>query len=529
MNRAEVRRRQAGELSNILTLAAILILGRQTGNNGIAYMTVAAVACGLLWAVVCGNLPDTLGRLLRGRKNKGQYRNAERMRKSAMIQQLILGVAGSAALCIFSGSLSGMFGIPYSAFIVAVLSPTIFLRSVSSVLMGCFQGEGSELPTAAAGMLRAVFIFGFGILFSGLLGNYGEKVGSLLREDNFAAMYGGMGVALAVSLAELLVVIFLVLIYKIGDWPGKRTRQEGYATETSFDCVRYLWVGRWQQAATAFLEILPLGVGLFFFAQRTEDEAAFVSGYGIYAGGYLVFCGAAVSLISMLVLPAVSKIFSALRKSEHHFARTAFEGGIHICLVHGIFTVVFVAVMGEQIGELLCPENAEAVLPMLRGGSCVIAFAALSGYFTRFLQTAGKRHPVLLAAGIADLLFLAVIMATGKAGILSLVYGGMAGTFVLCVMLGVLACAQMRVRFNWLDALVVPAGASAAAGLLCMLTVRLIAPHVHILVTLLVALVLAEAVYWVALIVLRNFKDPELDAVPGGRLISGLKQMLHIY
>lgn len=159
----------------------------------------------------------------------------------------------------------------------------------------------------------------------------------------------------------------------------------------------------------------------------------------------------------------------------------------------------------------------------------MIAFAALSGYFTRFLQTAGKRHPVLLAAGIADLLFLAVIMATGKAGILSLVYGGMAGTFVLCVMLGVLACAQMRVRFNWLDALVVPAGASAAAGLLCMLTVRLIAPHVHILVTLLVALVLAEAVYWVALIVLRNFKDPELDAVPGGRLISGLKQMLHIY
>ena len=529
MNRAEVRRRQAGELSDILTLAAMLILGRQTGNNGIVYMTVAAVAYGLLLTVVCGNLPDTLGRLLRGRKNKGQYRNAERMRRSAMIQQLILGIAGSGALCIFSGSIAGMFGIPYSGFIMAVLSPAVFLRSVTSVFMGYFQGEGSELPTAAAGILRAVFIFGFGILFSGLLRNYGEKVGSLLREDNFAAMYGGMGVALAVSLAELLVVIFLALIYKIGDWPGKKARQEGYATETSFDCVRYLWAGRWQQAATAFLEILPLGLGLFFFALKTEDEAAFVSGYGVYAGGYLVFCGAAVSLISMLVLPAVSKIFSSLRKSEHRFARTAFEGGMHICLVHSIFTVVFVAVMGEQIGELLCPENAEAVLPMLRGGSCVIAFAALSCYFTRFLQTAGKRYPVLLAACIADLLFLAIIMATCKAGILSLVYSGMAGTFVLCVMLGVLACAQMRVRFNWLDALAVPAGASAAAGLLCMLTVRLIAPHVHILVTLLVAFVLAEAVYWGALILLRNFKDPELDAIPGGRLISGLKQMLHIY
>ena len=194
MNRAEVRRRQAGMISNGLMLAAMLILGQQTGNNGITYLMTAALAYALLWTIVGGNLSDTLGRLLRSRKNKGQYKNAWKMRRSAMILQSALGLAGSAGLFVFSKSIAeGLFGLRCSTFIVAVLSPAVFLRAVSSVLMGCFQGEGSELPTAAAGILRPIFFFGFGILFSGIMGDYGEKVGRLLQQENFEAMYKGSG------------------------------------------------------------------------------------------------------------------------------------------------------------------------------------------------------------------------------------------------------------------------------------------------------------------------------------------------
>lgn len=529
MNRAEVRRRQAGLLSNGLMLAAILILGRHAGNNGITYMTVAVLAYGLLWTAVGGSLSDTLGRLLRSRKNKGQYKNAWKMRRSAMILQSVLGLAGSIGLFVFSGCIAeGVFGLRRGTFILAVLSPAVFLKAVSSVLMGCFQGEGSELPTAVAGFLRPLFFFGFGLLFSGLLGDYGEKVGGLLRQENFAAMYRGAGIALAVSLAELLVVLFLALIYRAGGMQ-KNGRQEGYGTESGLECVRHLCAGRWQQAATAFLVLLPLGLGLFFFAARTEDEAALTSGYGPYAGGYLVLCAIVASLVATSALPVMAKIFGALRKSEHRFARTVFQGGMHICLVHSVFAAVFVAFMAQQLGELLCPESAEALLPMLRAGSCVIVFAVLSYYFARFLQTAGKRQLVMLAAGSGDILFLAVVMATGKAGVLSLVYGGITGTFLICIMLGVFACGHMRVRVDWIKAVAVPAGTAMASGLVCMLIGSLLAPHMHAAVTLLVTFVVGGGLYWAALTVLRNFDDQELDVIPGGRLIDGLRQMLHIY
>lgn len=530
MNRAEVIRRQAGEISHILTLITIWILGGRIGDNGITYVMAALEACALLWTLAGGSLSDTLGKLLRGRKNKGQYKNIEKMRRSAMIFQIILGLAGSLLLCLFAGRIGeGIFGLQYSVMIIVAVSPVIFLRTVSGVLLGYFQGDGSEIPTAAAGILRAVFILGFGFLFSGILGSYGDKAAGLLKQDNFAAMYRGTGVAVGISLAEVFVVLFLFLIYKAGRFGGKKNRQEGmYSANSTFECIGYLCGSRWIQALTSFLGVLPFVLGMFFFCRRAEEQEAAVLDYSIYAGKYLVLCGILGCALTALALPVIARIFGSLRKNEHRFARNTFQSGMHLCLVHGIYLSVFVSVMGTQIGGILCPEREEAVLPMLRGGSFVIVLGVLSWYFARFLQTAGKKMQVLIGAGIADVLFTVIVLVTGKAGILSLVYGGITGTFVLCVVLGVFACGWMRARINWVEMLVIPGGAAAAAGLVCMLFDRLLGPHMNGPVTLLLSCIITGALYWIVLVLLRNFKDYEIEVIPGGGIIAKLKQMLHV-
>lgn len=531
MNRAEVRRRQAEQLSNMVTIITIVLLGHSLGSNGITYMTAAVTAYALLLTVVSGHAADSLGRLLRSRKNKGQYKNMEKLYKTSMTFQILLGLAGSLTLCISAGGIAdGLFGLGCSRIIIMVLSPAVFLRAVSAVLMGCFQGDGSEIPTAAAGILRSLFILGFSVLFSGILGNYGDKAGALLRQENFAAMYRGTGAALAVSLSEVFVILFLALIYKAGGFSKKKNRQEGmYSTDSSFECVRYLWSGRWVQMLTAFLGILPLGTGLFFYVGRAEDSAAVINDYSLYSGCYLVFCIGAVCLISILTMSVFSKIFMSFRKGEHRFGRTAFQGGMHICVVHGIFLAVFAAMMGEQIGELLWPEGTEALLPMLQGGSALIAAAAPAVYFSRFLLTSGRKYQVLTAALLGNVLFTAMTVITAKAGILCLVYGSVAGTFGFCVTLGVFACGQLRLRINWLSLLAMPLGAGVGAGLVCLLIDRFLSPHMHPLVTLTAAFVLAAAVYWAVLVLLRSFKEQELEVVPGGKFINAMRQMLHIY
>ncbi len=531
MNQTEIRRRQAGAFAYILMFVTIYVMGRLTGDKGIAYTAVAAQACAIFWIAINGSMSDTLGRLLRNRRNKGQYRNMAKMRSSAMLFQLALGALGSLILAAMSGILADkLFRIPCSRLILLAFAPVVLLRTVSAVLAGYFQGEGSEVPGAIAGILRQILWLGFGLLFCRILGGYGEKVSDLLREENYTAMYSGLGIALAADLAELLVILFLGLIYKRSRRIERKGKQEGmYTVDSLWDSVRYLHNARWPQFVTALCLFLPLLLGLIFCGRGDAMEQMTVE-YGQYAGKYLVVCGIAVALVTMILLPVIGKIFQCFKREENRFARTVFQSGVHIGLVHGIFLSVFVAVMAEQFADLLCGKSGQTLTKMLQGGSALIALAALSWYFCRLLHAMGKKYPVLVAVCGGDILFIAVVLITiGKAGAISLVYGGLAGIFILCVLSGAFAYRQLRQQPDWLNAVVVPLGAGVGAGLICFLVRLLLSPHLGSFVTLLVAFVAAGAIYWIGLLLLRNFREQELEAIPGGRLIGILGQMLRVF
>ncbi len=55
------------------------------------------------------------------------------------------------------------------------------------------------------------------------------------------------------------------------------------------------------------------------------------------------------------------------------------------------------------------------------------------------------------------------------------------------------------------------------------------APLMGDLAALVLAFVVAGGVFWTVLLLLRNFKEQELEVVPGGRLMGALGQKLHIY
>ncbi len=532
MNQAEAKRRQAEAFSNILMFVTIFVLGGLTGDNGITYTAVAVQACTLFWIIISGSLSDALGRLLRTRKNKGQYKNIVRMRGSVMLFQLVLGLAGSLILAALSGAVADkLFRIPYSGLILLAMSPVVALRSVSAVLEGYFQGEGLELPRAIAGILRQAFLLGLGILFCHLVGGYGEKVSSLLRQENFSAMYGGLGIALAVSLSELLVVLFLGLIYKATRRAEQKARQEGmYATDSPWECARYLHSARWPQWLTGLCAFLPFALGLVFLGRKGADSGQMAVEYGLYVGRYLVTCGIVAAVVTILIIPVIARIFQCFKREENRFARTVFQSGVHFGLVHGIFLTVLVAVLGEEVADFLHPVNQQLVAGMLQRGSALIGLAPLSLYFVRLLHAMGKKYLVLAAVCGADLVFvLTVLLVMGKAGILSLIYGGLAGTALLCVLLGVLAYRQMRVRPDWLGAFAVPLGAGGLAGLIILLIKKLLSPHLGSLATLLTAFLAAGLVYWIVLLLLRNFKEQELEVVPGGKLIGMLGQLLRVF
>lgn len=530
MNQAEIKRRQVEEIASILTLITIYLLGNRMIDGGITYMTVAVSACTLMGIAVSGCLADALGKLLRSRRNKGQYKNILSMRRSVMLFQAALGLAGTLLLILFAeGIAEGIFQISYATFIIMALAPVVLLRTVSSVIQGYFQGEAAELPRAVSSILRQIFLLGFGFLFGSMLGKYGGKVSSLLKEADFEAMYTCMGIALAASLAEILIILFLAILFKGSRRNERRLKQDGmYTANSAWDCIRSLCNGRWPQFLTKLLQFMPLVLGLVMFCRKAVEEPGVISQYDVYIGRYLVVCGIILFVVSILVLPVMGRVFLHFRREEGRLARTAFQSGVHICLVHGLFLSVYVAVMAAQIASLLGGEDSELMTQMLQGGSAAIGFASLAVFFFRFLQTMGKKYFLLGAVGIADVVFVVTCLALSKTGILSLVYGGVAGTFALCLILGVFSYRQLRIQMDWLSVLVFPLGAGGVCGLVCMLLGRLFAA-LAVLPAILATFALSGILYWILLLVLRNFKEQELENIPGGRVLGMIGQKMHLY
>ena len=533
MNQVEVRRKQLQAVSMILTLLTLAVVARLTGYNGAAYTAAAVEALTVVWIIVGGNLTDTLGRLIRIRSSKGQHRNAARLRRNALFFQMALGLAGSLILLVGAEWIAGsVFRLQYSTFVIMVLSPAVFLRAISSVLLGYFQGEGAELPTAVSGILRQIFILGFSLLFGRMLGDYGDKVSRLLVEDNFSSMYGGVGVGIAVSVTEVFVVIFLFLLYCGSRHFKDAFSQEGMRSTDSFvDSIRILWSSRGLQWLTYILLFLPIPLGLVFL-QKGGPSEALIEQYGVYTAMYWVLCGICTALVMMMLIPVSSRTVTSLRKNEQRFARTIFQSGIHIGMVHAVFAAMFLVVMAPQLSGSFCADHAESAQRMLQGGSFMVVLLAMTLYFCRFLNMLGGKMLVLGAAGISDVVYVisvTVLLNTGRTGILSLVYAGIMGMGVLCILLGALTYRQLHTQPDWLQLLLIPAVAAIVAGLACALVGRMFTPHLGNIVTLVVALVVSIVLYWTALLLLRNFRDQELEVIPGGRLIRSLGQMLRVF
>lgn len=534
MNQAEIKRRQAQAIAAILGLAALAVTARLTGYNGVTYVLAALEVYALFDTVVSGGIFDALGRILRLRNAKGQYKNAVVMRRNAILFQGILGLIGAAAVLMTAEEITAkVFRIHYSSSILMILAPAVFLRAVSSVLQGYSRGEGAELPTAAASILRQLFIIGFSVIFCNMLGNYGSKVSRLLVQTNFTAMYGGVGVAVAVTLSEVFVVLFLALTYRGNKKNMAAAAKEGMrTTDSPVDSIRILCAGRGMSMLTRLLIILPLPLGLIFFSKASEGSDSAMTEYGVFAAGFGLCCGVIAAVVMILLLPVCGKMMNLFRKEEGRYARQVFQCGVHLGIVHAAFWTVFIAVMAEPVAAVFCGEQAQTATKLFRGGSGLILLFILSYYFAKILILMGKKLLVLGAVAAADvffIIFVTVSLNTGKAGILSLIYGALVGMGVLSIVLGTLAYRQLKQKMDWLHALIVPAGVASVAGLAGMLLEKLFTAHLGNLVSLIVCLAVTGAFYWATLILLRNFREQELESIPGGKLIGAIGQLLRVY
>lgn len=531
MNQVEVKRRQIQSFSYVLACINIWVFGKRIGDNGLGYLAAAVLVYALFWVLTGKNMADRMGRMLRGKNAKGQYRNVSKLRKNMMAFQVVEGILGT-ILCMSLGwvLLEKVFLVPYGSMILWILSPALFLRCIQSVFLGYFQSEGSELPSAISSVLRQVFSLGLGLLFLGIFGSYGEKVSLLLKRTDFTSMYGAMGIALGMLLAEVLVLLFAFVIYR-GSMAGRRDAESGRkGTDPFFSQLRTLMIPVSGDMLRDLLLLLPLWMGLLFFQKRATDIYASISAYGVFSGRYLTMILLLAAIIGAGSLSGIARIGSHIRKKEERYAKTAFQAGIQGAVVHGFFFTALMAVLATPLSQALDLSAAATLTGAFTTGSSLVLWLLLLFYFSELLEMRGEKHLLFIGYGIMDIVSIVALVIFLNAGNtitalpLSLVLGAAVGSLVL----GVLTCLRMKAWPDLLRTLAIPAGSCCACGLLAFGLEKLCLPHLGAVVTVLLELVITGVLYWFFLLLLRSFRGQDLTYVPGGKGFRALGKALRL-
>lgn len=534
MNQVEVKRRQIELFSYMIGIVTIWLLGRQIGDGGVAYLAVAMECFSFLWILLGNNIVGALGRMLRSKNAKGQYKNAVQIKRNILIFQSILGAVGSLVFFFCARPLAEVvFRIPRCTLIFQLMAPVIFLRCISGVLLGYFRGAGTQLAEVVSCILRQVFVLGFSLLFCGLRKGYGIKVSKLLLQEQLTAVYSGSGVAIALSLSELLIILFLLVLYQGSRKSRQRQNIEGSKVMDSFGRTIYsLYSHMGMEMVIQLLCVFPLLAGVLFYQRSVTDTIQSTEVYGSFFGKYLLLSIMAALPLGALILPIAAKTAGCVRKEEQRFAKGIFQTGVHIGVVNALLSVAFAACLSEQFAGLFGGTLAAQVARMLRRGSFLILFMVLSFYFSNLLILLGRRYVVVGALGLYNVLFIVLVtlfLYTGKMDIMALIYGGLIACLIYSLVTGFFVSRQLRCGLQMLMVLGVPVAAACLVGLLVFLLGRALTPHLGNGVTIILCVILGTALYWIILLLLRNFKEQELSTIPGGRLIRIVGEMLRIY
>lgn len=522
----------------LLTVTGALIfripLGHLIGDKGIAYFGAANEIYLVLAGTVAYGLSEAVAILVKYRVKREQYKSAQKVLSSA----LILGGSTGLIFSVFFGFLGHFVAekimhMPLAGLSVSLMAPAMFFLILTGIFRGYFQGNGSRIPTMHSQILHMIFMFVGGLTGAALLRGYGRKVSALLQNEDYTSAYGAMGAAFGFLSAAVLCFLHALILYFI--FRNSLKRQAGRELQKSQDTGLHIFGMLMATGALySLFWICFNGLALFdqylvfLFADDVGETAIL---WGAYYGKCLVLPGVIGGIINMICLSPVRRILALAERKDHRAAREKLGILIHQCAVIAIPSAVFLAVLSENILELLFAGDQHQTALWIQIYSIVIVFNVFATVFTNILARSRRmKYAVLIGAGgfLLHAGLLVLLLKTAKLGITAVLIANIV-FYVLTAGLGFLLISRsFQYTQEWIRSFAITIVASAISGVIAMLLNKVFAPMMGTTISMIVCLLVGIISYVILLLVSRAFRDGELEEMAGGRILIMLAGILHI-
>lgn len=512
------------------------------GDEGNGYYGTAYNIYTIILMVSSYSMPSAISKLMAQKLAVGEYRNANRVFRCALMYGVLVGLVGSGLL--FFGA---RFLVPDVAVcVLQVFAPTVFLFGILGSMRGYFQARGSMVPTSVSQILEQLANAVVSIAAAWLLMQ--TAVGA---DPTRRAQLGAMGSALGTGAGVLIALLFMVFCFRrskegrkaeiLSDATGKEEKYRIFLRDTVLVITPFMLSGVIMNLTTSLNQTIYMRMLIDW---KGAGETATTTLYGIFSNKAVVISNIPISIataVSSAIIPGIS---AAYARRDETGARRQVGNAIRITSIVAIPSAVGLAVLARPITMLMFPqmESLELASSLLSLLAVTVIFYSISTITNAALQSIGRMNLPLVSAGIALVVQTVVLVALLRFTdldvralvLVSILYSVMifaVNQYYLRRFLGI----RQDVRRDYLQPLVCAALMGAAAKAVYYLVSMAAEPmrnlpkgfYFHNLAATAAALLAAVLVYGYTMVRSGTIRRKDLLSMPKGQLLVRLMEKLH--
>ena len=528
----------AGIIVRLIGMLYRIPLANYIGDEGNGYYSAAYNIYSIMLILSSYSLPVAVSKMVSARLARGQYRNARKILRAALFYATIVGGVGFCALWFGSGFFAEhVIKMPYSAYALKVLAPTVWIMAYLGVLRGFFQGHSTMVPTAVSQIFEQIVNAVISLLAAKSLFDLGVKSNLVYGSTEYSYAFGAAGGALgtgAGALTALILFVGLYLMYR--PKMKRRIRKEQGTSAESYGMI----------TSTLFLTVVPIIVSSSLYNSSTViDNVLFgqimtglgeakqiASQWGIYSGKYHLLFNIPVAVANSLSSSLIPALSRAVAEKDRKQTLNRIASAIRFSMIIAIPSAVGLAVLAAPISNLLFPgrDNTDLIKMTCYGSSAVVVYS-LSTVTNAVLQGINRMKTPIRNAGISLMLhtvILFVMLRYLHMGIYGVLYANILFALFICILNARSIARFKRYRQEVKKTFLIPMVASAVMGAAAFGVYRAAYSIFGNLISTGISVLVAVAVYFVLLILLKGVDAQELRSMPGGTRLSGLARKLHL-
>ena len=445
------------------------------GDEGMGYYGTAFNVYNIALLLSSYSLPLAVSKMVSVRLARKQYRNSVRILRAALVYATVVGALAAAVIWFGADFFAReVFFMPYAAFALKTLAPTVWIMAYLGVFRGYYQGQGTMVPTALSQVFEQIVNAIVSVAAGSWLFNQAIKVEILRGESGsgYSNSWGAAGGTIGTGAGAFTALVFLLLLFAAYQRTiRKKVRRdrsgslESYGTITKilFFTVVPVVVS---SAIYNVNSVLDNGLLAYNFKSLGMEEE-FISQWGVYTGKYHLLINVPMAVSNALSSSLIPSVSRAVATGDRRMVKKKVAAAIRFSLLIAIPSAVGLTVLAGPVNNLLFSGDNDLAVQMTLYGSIAVVFYSVSTVTNAILQGIDRmRLPIVhaLTALVLHLAAMEVMVLVFHMGIFSMVFANILFAVIMCFLNHRSIRKILGYRQEVKKTILLPAAASAVMG-----------------------------------------------------------------